>query len=291
MPTLTPTSFAITPTNAALGAVVSGLDASQPVAPDIILQLKQALQDYHVLIFHNQTLTDAQLLEFSTYFGDVFFPPADIPVLGSKPAELPPAVVTIANAAPELSENLLENYELLPHSDHQWTPRPSSGSLLYATEVPEQGGNTHWFNLAQAYAELDDGTKAQIADLQLITHNPWLNHYRTSPTYRSAPTSAPPPPVYAHPLVRTHPASGKKILYLNCSYEVELVGVDAEVGAALIAKLRQHINQPRFAYEHQWAVGDIVYWDNQITLHYRPAFDPQARRVMKRVSLTGSRPF
>lgn len=74
MPTLTPTSFAITPTNAALGAVVSGLDASQPVAPDIILQLKQALQDYHVLIFHNQTLTDAQLLEFSTYFGDVFFP-------------------------------------------------------------------------------------------------------------------------------------------------------------------------------------------------------------------------
>lgn len=34
-----------------------------------------------------------------------------------------------------------------------------------------------------------------------------------------------------------------------------------------------------------------VYWDNQATLHYRQAFDPNQRRVMKRISLAGSRPF
>jgi taurine dioxygenase len=38
-------------------------------------------------------------------------------------------------------------------------------------------------------------------------------------------------------------------------------------------------------------VGDIVFWDNQTTLHSRRAFDPAERRLLKRVSLAGGRPF
>jgi len=68
-----------------------------------------------------------------------------------------------------------------------------------------------------------------------------------------------------------------------------VVDMDAITGAQLIPQLRRHINQPRFAYNHQWSVGDIVYWDN--ALHYRPAFAGNAKRVLKRVSLAGSRPF
>ncbi|MCC5601239.1 TauD/TfdA dioxygenase family protein [Nostoc favosum] len=48
---------------------------------------------------------------------------------------------------------------------------------------------------------------------------------------------------------------------------------------------------PKFYYQHKWSIGDIVYWNNQATLHYRQAFDPNERRVLKRVSLAGSRPF
>jgi taurine dioxygenase len=44
-------------------------------------------------------------------------------------------------------------------------------------------------------------------------------------------------------------------------------------------------------YTHRWSVGDIVYWDNQAVLHARSAFDPHTRRVLKRISLAGSRPF
>ena len=40
---------------------------------------------------------------------------------------------------------------------------------------------------------------------------------------------------------------------------------------------------------HQWTVGDIVHWDNQAVLHARTAFD--GRRVLKRISFSGSRPF
>lgn len=295
MPSLIATNVTITPTGSALGATVTGLDASRPISSEIILQLKQALRDHHILIFKRQSLSELQLFEFATYFGDLFIPPENVPVLGSKPG-VPPWVVTIANAAPEYGsgEALLDNLELTPHSDHQWTPRPSSGSLLYAIEVPEQGGDTQWINLIKAYEELDEATKKAIANLQLITYNPFLRSPGggyVDASYRSKGIDSTDEALFPHPLVRTHPESGKKILFLDCAYEVEVVGLAPDAGATLIKQLRSHVSQPRFRYNHRWSEGDVVYWDNQCTLHYRPAFAQTARRVMKRVSLAGSRPF
>jgi taurine dioxygenase len=143
-----------------------------------------------------------------------------------------------------------------------------------------------------AYETLDNATKKRIADLQLITYNPFLRDRNTPRSKYRLDKSIPLiSPVFPHPLVRTHPESGKKILYLDYDTEVEVVGLEPQEGAELIEQLRQHLNQPQFYYKHKWSVGDIVYWDNQATLHYREAFDPNQRRVMKRVSLAGSRPF
>ncbi len=287
MPTLTLTNFKITPIDAPLGAVVTGLDASQPVAPEVILQLKQALRDYHILIFKEQKLFDVQLLEFAFYFGSLYVPPDDIPVLASKPG-VTPVVIPISN----VDGGYTGSGEIPFHSDHQWTPYPSSGSLLYALEVPDRGGDTYWLNLNLAYETLDESTKRRIAELKLITYNPFLrNPDAPKARYRLDQSIPPISPVFPHPLVRTHPDSGKKILSLSLSTEVEIVGIDPQAGAELIEQLTQHLNQPQFYYQHKWSVGDIVYWDNQATLHYRQAFDPNQRRVMKRVSLAGSRPF
>ncbi|MDZ8053794.1 MAG: TauD/TfdA family dioxygenase [Aulosira sp. ZfuCHP01] len=287
MPTLTLTEVKITPLNAPLGAVVTRLDASQAVAPEVILQLKQALQDYHILIFKNQRLTDEQFLNFTFYFGSLFVPPQDIPVLASETG-VTPVIVPVSN----VDGGYTGTGELTFHSDHHWTPYPSSGSLLYALEVPSQGGDTSWLNLNLAYEALDEFTKKQIADLQLITYNPFVRD-RNAPrsNYRLDQSIPLISPVFPHPLVRTHPESGKKILYLGQETEVEVVGLDPQEGAELITQLRQHLNQPQFYYRHKWSVGDIVYWDNQATLHHRQAFDSNERRVMKRVSLAGSRPF
>jgi taurine dioxygenase len=287
MPTLTLTEFQIAPLDAPLGAVVTGLDASLSVAPEIILQLKQALRDHHILIFKNQKLTDEQLLNFSFYFGSLFIPPDDIPVLASKPG-VTPIVISISN----VDGGYTGTGKLAFHSDHKWTPYPSSGSLLYALEVPSQGGDTYWLNLNLVYETLDEATKRRIADLQLITYNPFLQDQNVPRSKYRLDKSIPLiSPVFPHPLVRAHPESGKKILYLDYDTEVEVVGLEPQEGAELIEQLRQHLNQPQFYYKHKWSVGDIVYWDNQATLHYREAFDPNERRVMRRVSLAGSRPF
>jgi len=136
MPTLTATNVKVTPIDGPLGAVVTGLDASQPVAPELILRLKQALRDYHILIFKDQRLSDEQLLAFAMYFGSLFVPPDDVPVLASKPGFIP-MVIPIANTY----GGYTGTGELAFHCDHHWTPYPSSGSLLYALEVPAQRGD------------------------------------------------------------------------------------------------------------------------------------------------------
>lgn len=293
--TVTAARIAITPTGGALGAIVTGVDASRPVEAEVILQLKQAWRDRHLLIFKNQTLTEEQLLAFANYFGDIFQQPAYIPLGKSEPV-LPPLVLTLSNAAYEESSVNLRpgNIELLPHIDHHWLPAPSSGSLLYAVEVPDHGPDTYWVNLVQAYEELDDATKEQIAGLQVIHYNPFPKLQKgevPSPSYGPGRPVEPNEISTAHPLVRTHPDSGKKILYLNAANEVEIVDYDPEEGARLIERLRQHIKQPQFVYQHRWSVGDLLYWDNQATAHYRPEFNANATRILKRVSIRGSRPF
>jgi len=281
-------SLTITPTDGPVGAIVTGIDVSKPLQAWEILVLRQAFEDHQILIFKNQELNDEEYLKFSTYFGSIFYPSPDVPVLASDPYGAAPAIVLVAN----IEGGYTGTGELSAHSDHHWTPYPSKASFLYALEVPEVGGDTYWSNQYKVYADLDEVTKKRIENLQLITYNPFVRKvkggehvpYRLSllPAISDA---------FPHPLVATHPETGKKFLYLDAETEVEVVGLSFEEGSALIAKLREHAKNPKYFYQHKWTVGDIVLWDNYATLHYRPAFDPNTRRVLKRISLAGGRPF
>ncbi|WJN60427.1 TauD/TfdA family dioxygenase [Pseudomonas sp. SO81] len=280
----------IVPLNAPLGAEVHGLDGRRDLTAEQILALKQAHREYQILIFKNQQLDDAQFLRFTSWFGSVFQPHPDFAVLSSGNDGKAPDIVKVANTG----DGELGNFALPAHTDHQWTPTPSAGSLLYALEVPEEGGETSWTNLTLAYRALDEDTRREIDDLKLINYNPFVRIKNGGygggfVTYRTPDIE----PIQGteHPLVRTHPETGKRLLYLSVHTEVEIPGYDPQQGAALIARLREHLQNPRYSYTHKWEVGDIVYWDNQATLHARNAFPATQRRRMKRISLAGSRPF
>lgn len=280
----------IQPLTAPLGAEVIGLDGRVDPSPRQILELKQALRDHHILIFRQQRLDDEQYLRFTSWFGSVFQPHPDFAVLSSGADGKAPEIVKVANT----EDGELGNFALPAHVDHQWTPTPSAGSLLYALEVPDQGGETTWTNLALAYDALDEDTRREIDGLRLINYNPFVRlknggYNGGFVTYRTPDIE----PIQGteHPLVRTHPESGKRLLYLSVHSEVEIPGYDPQQGAALIARLREHLQNPRFSYSHKWQVGDIVYWDNQATLHARNAFPANQTRRLKRISLAGSRPF
>ena len=286
-------------TDKALGAVVYGLDAKKAQSGETIYKLKRALADNLILIFKDQSLDDLQYLAFASYFGSIFRPSADNPVLATQQdTGTPPDVVPVSNAVGQ--GDYTGHGELAPHADHQWTPLPSFGSLLYAIELPQDGGQTSWFNTIAAYEALDDATKAEIDQLQLITYNPFVRFQSNKGSSGYGGASMPKyrfkdQPIlghaYPHPLVRTHPETGRKALWLNTHTEVELVNTDDQYGSQLIERLRQHVLKPEFRYEHQWQEGDIVFWDNQVTLHSRNPFPSDQRRLLKRISLAGGRPF
>lgn len=283
--------------NEALGAVVIGLDASKSQAGETIFRLKKALAEHLILIFKNQSLDDLQYLAFASYFGAIFRPSSDNPVLAYQPdTGTPPDVVPVSNGVGQ--GDYTGHGELAAHADHQWTPQPSFGSLLYAIQLPKDGGQTTWYNTIKAYDALDQSTKTKIKNLQLITYNPFVraqsnkgsNNYTNTPLYRFKDQ-----PIlghaYPHPLVRTHPETGRKALWLNERSEVELVNYDDQLGNELITQLREHLLKPEFRYEHAWEEGDIVFWDNQVTLHSRRPFPAEQKRLLKRISLAGGRPF
>ncbi|MCS4432853.1 TauD/TfdA dioxygenase family protein [Aquiflexum gelatinilyticum] len=284
------TKFRFSENNNGIGVTVHEADLSLGLTPSQILQIQELLNRYKVVIFKNQNLNDDQLSEFAFRFGPPFVPDKNFPVLGSQDSGN--SIVIVGNQANEYSKSYLGHQEVLPHSDHQWLKCPSSASLLYALDIHLNSAPTVWFDMVQAYNMLDSEIKSIIEEINSITYNPFYRPFGSvSAKYVDRDIDIPPGDTFPHPLVRTHPLTKEKILYLNIAYELDFVGVPYKVGNELFSKLYDHIINLSYKYEHQWHNGDLVFWDNRSTIHYRPSFDSSIRRVLKRVTIAGEMPY
>jgi taurine dioxygenase len=147
--------------------------------------------------------------------------------------------------------------------------------MLYAVELPPEGGDTEFANTTMAYEALPEPIRRQIAGLR-VRFRPAFDDTR---------------PAVTHPLVRTHPESGRKALYLG-NHAVGIAGLGESEAMALLGALLTHATQSRFVYRHRWQLGDLVVWDNRVLLH-RAAMNyaaDQYRRVMHRSVVRGTVP-
>ena len=96
---------------------------------------------------------------------------------------------------------------------------------------------------------------------------------------------------HIHPLVRTHPETGSNCLYLGRRAKSYLVGMEVAQSEALLDRLWAHATQDRFTWHHRWQAGDVLMWDNRVTMHRRNAFDAQARRLLHLVVVKGTEPY
>jgi len=280
----------ISPNKNGIGVTIDKINLASDLSATLIIQIQDLLSKYKVVVFKDQHLTDEQLSDFAFRFGPPFVPDNKFPVLGSKDSSNP--IVIVGNQAHEYSNSYLGHQEVLPHSDHQWLKCPSSASLLYALDIHLNSAPTVWFDMVQAYNMLDSETKSIIEEINSITYNPFYRTFGSvSAKYVDRNIDIPPGDTFPHPLVRTHPLTKEKILYLNIAYELDFVGVPYKVGNELFSKLNDHIINLSYKYEHHWHNGDLVFWDNRSTIHYRPSFDSSIRRVLKRVTIGGEMPY
>ena len=98
------------------------------------------------------------------------------------------------------------------------------------------------------------------------------------------------PPV-EHPVVRTHPATGRKLLYVNHNYTTRICQLSEEESDALLPWLVTHVGRPEFQVRFRWTTDAVVLWDNRVTQHFAVPDYGGHRRVMHRVSIAGDKPY
>ena len=291
----------VKPSGRALGAEVRGVDLSKPLSANMRDALKRAWADHLVLLFRNQTLTDKQLLEAAENFGgqqaagsrDYFLKAGFKPGETHRVATLP-GISIVSNldkdGKPVKFTEAVGSLELDWHSDNSYVDVPPAGSLLFSHTVPVNGGGeTSFNNQYLAYETLPDDLKRQIEGKHIRHDNLRNTAGRFRPTVE-APKSRDDIKGPAHPIVRVHPVTGKRALYLGRKYDwpsSHIVELDDEASEALLATLWKHATRDTLKWTHDWAVGDLLLWDNRCTMHQRNPVDHTQPRVLHRALVKG----
>ncbi len=265
---------ALTPT---IGAEIAGVDLESGLSDEQYRQIRQALLDHHVIFFRDQHLSVEQHKAFGARFGALHIHPNAPRLIEGHPEVL--VIKADANSKRVAGE--------VWHSDVSCDPEPPMGSILYITQVPENGGgDTSFVNMVAAYEALSPAMQAFLLDLTALhTSLKSANHqYRERTADMSFPESE-------HPVVRTHPETGRRALYVNRGFTSRIPQLSAHESDTLLGMLFDHAEQTRFQCRFKWQPHSIAFWDNRATMHQAMwDYYPQ-KRYGHRVTVQGDRPF
>lgn len=276
-------SLEVIPSGKALGADIRGIDISNGIPDDVFQKILHAWYDHLVLRFRGQNITDRQLVEFALRFGNLHH--AAGAEYGGKPEELHEAVELISNIVKDGKPiGALGAGEATWHTDMSMYETPASATLLYGDEIPPSGGNTRFTNLCQAYDTLPEELRELVEGRRSIHDAAYLATGGVRPGY-DAVVDRSQGPGARHPIVRTHPHSKRKALYLGRKGYGYVEGLSVEESDRVLDRLWAHMTQPELIWEQEWRRGDLIVWDNRCVAHARGAFDPAARRMLRRVTV------
>lgn len=269
--------IAIRKLTASIGAEISGVDLSEPLAADDVRAIRDALHDNLVVFFRNQKkLEDEQHIRLGRYFGTL-----DLSEIQPNPAAHR-EILVLDQVAPK-GEGA-DNW----HRDRTYLEAPPLGSILQCVKRADLGGDTCWASMYAAYEALSP-TMQKFIDTLSARHSiePLARRSRKVSDYLGDKLKDFPSTI--HPLVEVHPATGRKALNVNANWTAEIVGLSKPESDMLLGLLFEHVKCPDFQVRFSWNEGDIAFWDNRTTLHYAVA-DYTSRRIMRRVALVGHKP-
>src|SRR5437867_139134 len=214
----TASRMTIAPVHPCFGARVEGVDLGEQLDAATFQQIFDAFQEYSVLVFHGQRLTDETQMAFSRRFGPL---ETTINATGRE-HRLHPNLVDLSNTDPERDGDLMDwaarrmlyrSGNQLWHTDSSFKPVPAMASLLSGREVPPVGGETEFASMRHAYRTLPEATRLGLED-RVVVHSILYSrstiatglfdseHEKELPTVRQA-------------LLRAHPVNGRKAGYVG----------------------------------------------------------------------------
>jgi taurine dioxygenase len=255
-----------------IGAEVKGVSLEHPLDETTFAAIHQAFLDHCMLVFREQFIDPEAQMAFANRWGKSFHAPY------LKPLEIPdhPGVMAQNNLG-KANSYTTEVW----HSDQSFMPAPPSHSILSAQAIPEAGGDTMFASQYSAYEALSKVMKCLLRELRA-----WHGGAKLATLLRSA-NSLPP---QSHPIARTHPETGRKALFVNRLYTYCIDGLTEAKSRGLLDFLFEQSCRPEFTYRHQWALGDVIMWDNRCALHYAVHDYGEAPRLMHRTTIAGDIP-
>jgi taurine dioxygenase len=270
----------VKPIAGALGAEITGIDASRELATEVIAEIREAWLTHLVIFLRDQQLTPDALVAFARAFGE----PMEYPQLKGL-ADCPFVTPVIK------LEHERVNFGGVWHSDTTYLERPPMASMLYAVETPPYGGDTLFSNQYLAYETLSDGLKRMLDGVVGVSTSTKAEVSRTREDRLRESGATLKALIGEHPAVRTHPETGRKALYINVAHTSHFKDWSEDESAPLLDYLFRHQVKPEFTCRFQWKPGSLAFWDNRCAQH-NPVNDYHGyKRVMHRVTLAGDKPF
>jgi alpha-ketoglutarate-dependent sulfate ester dioxygenase len=288
---------AVEPVSGRIGAIISGLDISEPLDQATVEVVQQALDTWKVVFFRDQTLDHASQIAFARQFGKLTYAhPHD-----NAPPDGYPEIYTVddrrisAQFGVDAKKGRVQSRSLTSgwHTDVTPAVNPPAGSILRADVVPSFGGDTTFTNLAAAYEGLSGPVQAFVDTLR-AEHRygaNWLGLPEIANEYgdRIQKNRL----VAIHPVVRVHPRTGERLLFVNPGFVDHIIGVSPLESRWILGHLFNELLRPEYTVRFRWEPGSVAFWDNRATAHLAPHdLDhlDSVNRVLHRVTLIGDIP-
>jgi taurine dioxygenase len=262
----------------ALGAEITGVDLSADLPDETIAAIRAAFLEHQVVFFRDQALTPAQQSAFGSRFG---------------PLNIHPYVAGMADH-PAVMEVIKEPEDRINfgggwHSDMSFLERPAIGSILYAVDLPEFGGDTLFASQAAAYDALSPGLQHTLQGLNAIhsAAREYSSEGHSAQKRKSMAIAEADGLVgeYVHPMVLVHPETGRKALYVNPAFTLKIEGWKTSESKALLEYLFTHCRHEGFTCRFNWRLGSVAFWDNRSVWHFALNDYHGQRRHMRRVTV------
>ena len=278
----------LSPLTKQVGMEVTGIDLAD-VSEGELEFIVDAFNTHSALLFRGQTLSNEDLVAFSSHLGEL----DEAPVNEKGKTAVPglPELYVISNVKDPNGEPIgsLGAGEAVWHTDMSYLKNPPDASLLYALEVPSSGGDTWIAGMFAALDDMPDHLRKRIEG-RSIKHDGTYN----SGGYLRQGLSANDNPLTCegtlHPAICSHSATGNPVLYLGRRRNSYIEGLGRQESETLLDELWAHATKEDYCYAHKWRVGDLLMWDNRATLHRREQFDAEERRLMHRTQVKGKSP-
>ena len=262
-----------------IGATIEEIDLNKDLNKSIYDKIYKILIENLVIIFKKTNITHDSHIKFSKQFGEL-----------DEPHHVYPHVKDYKRIV--LLENDINNPPDTNswHTDLTFKIKQPFASVLVAKEVPSVGGDTLWSSCYAAYDRLPNDMKKYLEKIKVIhDFGDFRNSLSNNVSHEEAIDLL---NLNVHkfghnirPIIGTHPITNKKFLNFNESFSSYIIGLTINDSNSLKTFLSNHMNKPEDQMRWKWSKGDMVMWDNRVTMHYAVSDYMPHYRCMNRITI------